>query len=73
MGDQGRMVEEANVVLDTVVAVGMALSGHPPHRSQRAELPHWAPTSGSDAQALLGIGMQDSGAWQPSVDESDHA
>jgi len=33
-----------------VVAVGTALSGRPPHRSQRAELPHWAPTSGSDAQ-----------------------
>src|SRR5487761_258286 len=25
-------------------AVGTALSGGPPHRSQRAELPHWAPT-----------------------------
>ena len=28
------------------VAVGTALSGGPPHRSQRAELPHWAPRSG---------------------------
>jgi len=28
------------------VAVGTALSGRPPHRSQRAGLPHWAPTSG---------------------------
>jgi len=27
--------------------------GPPPHGSQRAELPHWAPTSGSDAQTLL--------------------
>src|SRR5450759_1896100 len=27
-------------------AVGTALSGGPPHRSQRAELPHWAPGSG---------------------------
>ena len=28
------------------VAVGTALAGGPPHRSQRAELPHWAPASG---------------------------
>ena len=28
------------------VSVGTALSCRPPHRSQRAELPHWAPTSG---------------------------
>ena len=33
-------------------AVGTALSGRPPHRSQRAGLPHWAPTSGVDAQTL---------------------
>ena len=38
-------------------AVGTALTGRPPHRSQRAELPHWAPTSGSDAQSLFGIWM----------------
>ena len=29
-----------------VVAVGTALAGGPPRRSQRAELPHWAPTMG---------------------------
>jgi hypothetical protein len=34
------------------VAVGTALSGRPPRRSQRAELPHWAPTSGGNAQTL---------------------
>jgi hypothetical protein len=33
-------------------AVGMPVTRHPPHRSQRAELPHWAPTSGDDAHAL---------------------
>src|SRR5664279_2420006 len=31
----------------SLIAVGTALAGGPPHRSQRAELPHWAPTSGS--------------------------
>ena len=33
----------------STVAVGTALAGHPPHGSQRAELPHWALTSGVDA------------------------
>ena len=32
----------------TAFAVGMALAGHPPHRSRRAELPHRAPALGSD-------------------------
>ena len=31
------------------VAVGTALAGGPPRRSQRAELPHWAPGSGQTA------------------------
>lgn len=30
----------------------------PPRRSQRAELPHWAPASGSDAQTLAGVRVQ---------------
>ena len=33
-------------------AVGTPVTRRPPHRSQRAELPHWAPTSGNDAQTL---------------------
>ena len=36
-------------------AVGTALTGGPPHRSQRALLTHWAPTSGHDAQSLFGV------------------
>jgi hypothetical protein len=36
-----------------VIAVGTALTGGPPHRSQRAELPHWAPASGSGVEACL--------------------
>ena len=43
----------------TFVAVEMPVTQHPPHRSQRVDLPHWAPTSGSDAQALFGIRMID--------------
>jgi hypothetical protein len=37
----------------------------PPLRSQRAGLPHGAPASGTGGEADFGIGMQDSGHWQP--------
>jgi len=37
---------------DPVIAVGTALSGGPPHRSQRALLTHWAPASDSNVEAL---------------------
>ena len=45
------------------VAVGTPVSRRSPHRSLRAELPHRAPTSGSDAQALFGIRVIDSHGW----------
>ena len=35
-------------ILGILITVGMALAGHPPHRSRRAELPHRAPASGTD-------------------------
>ena len=44
----------------------------PPHRSQRAELPHWAPTSGGDAQTLFGVRMEDSYGWEPLGGQSVH-
>ena len=34
-----------------VIAVGTALTGGPPRRSQRALLTHWAPASGTNAKA----------------------
>jgi hypothetical protein len=40
------MVDNAVVSLGTLIAVGMPIAGHPPHRSGRAEFPHPAPTSG---------------------------
>jgi hypothetical protein len=43
----------------------MIISEHPLHRSGRAALPHPAPTSGSDAQALGRIGMADAGVRKP--------
>jgi hypothetical protein len=39
------------------VAVGTALAGGPPHRSQRALLTHWAPASGTSVKPHLGVGM----------------
>jgi len=46
---------------EVVIAVGTALAGGPPHRSQRAGLPHWAPASGTSVEAHLRIGMPDTG------------
>jgi len=37
-----------------MVAVGPPVARRPPHRSQQAELPHWAPASGDDGQAAIG-------------------
>src|SRR6266545_4679196 len=54
------------------IAVGTALAGGPPHRSQRAELPHWAPVSGTNVEARLGIGVQDTDGREPSGDEAVH-
>ena len=42
--------DSLNLVISKV-AVGTTLSCGPPHRSQRAELPHWAPTSGVRRQS----------------------
>ena len=39
------------------IAVGTALSSGPPHRSQRAELPHWAPASDSGVEPHVRKGM----------------
>src|SRR6266542_1188348 len=55
------------------VAVGTALGGGPPHRSQRAGLPHWAPASGGGVEAHLGVGVQDAGRWEPSLSEAVRA
>jgi hypothetical protein len=43
----------------TRIAVGTALADGPPHRSQRAGLPHWAPALGAGVEAHLRIGMHD--------------
>src|SRR5664279_2622877 len=54
------------------VAVGTALADGPPHRSQRAELPHWAPASGSGGEAHFREGVLHVGGWYPSFRETVH-
>ena len=45
------------------IAVGTALTGGPPHRSQRAELPHWAPALDSGIESHVGERMLYAGQW----------
>jgi hypothetical protein len=56
----------------SLIAVGTALAGGPPHRSQRALLTHWAPALGADAKARVGKGMHHAGGRQPSGREAVH-
>jgi hypothetical protein len=56
------VVSEAKLVVEEIsIAVGTALSGGPPHRSQRAALPHWAPASGDGVEAHVREGMLHTG------------
>jgi len=52
-------------ISDGRIAVGTALSGGPPHRSQRALLTHWAPASGASVEAHAWEGMLHTGRWEP--------
>ena len=56
-----------------MVAVGMPVTQHPPHRSRRALLTHRAPTSGSDVHAQVRVWMTNAGPWEPAVNESVHS
>src|SRR6266508_1537462 len=53
-------------------AVGTALTGGPPHRSQRALLTHWAPASGTGVEAHVREGMLHTGGWEPPGNETFH-
>jgi hypothetical protein len=55
------------------IAVGTALSGGPPRRSQRARLTHWAPALGDGVKALLGPGMRDTSGGQPTVGVNEYS
>src|SRR6266700_495307 len=54
------------------VAVGTALTGGPPLRSQRAGLPHWAPALGSGCETHVREWVQDAHRGYPSVDVLVH-
>ena len=43
----------------------MTVTRHPPHRSQRALLTHWAPASGGNVQTQVRIRMTDPGRRYP--------
>jgi len=51
------LVPETSVYLPVAVGTVLRLIGsdRPPHRSQRAALPHWAPTSGPRVEALFAL------------------
>ena len=55
-----------------VIAVGTALTGGPPHRSQRALLTHWAPALGTNAKTHVGKRMHNTGRREPSSREAVH-
>ena len=50
-------------LLTATIAVGTALAGGPPHRSQRALLTHWAPALGGGVEARVWPGVQDPDSW----------
>jgi hypothetical protein len=50
-------------LLIMTIAVGTAVAGGPPRRSQRALLTHWAPALGGGVEARVGPGVQDSDSW----------
>ena len=53
----------------TTVAVGTPVTQRPPHRSERAALPHSALASGDDARAYQRIRMTDTGRRKSSAHE----
>jgi hypothetical protein len=55
-GDPAVNNPDIRVASRGLVAVGMAVSRHPPHRSVRAELLHTAPASGQTQRRRSGYG-----------------
>ena len=60
-------------IVGSSVALGTGLSARPPHRSQPAGLPHWAPASGNDVHVAQGIRMTYASLRQPLLDQPSHA
>jgi ABC-type phosphate/phosphonate transport system substrate-binding protein len=64
--------EPPKSVKKEMVAVGMLLSEHPPHRSRRALLTHRAPALGDNAKTLSRVWVADTGKRDPFCDKSLH-
>jgi len=56
-------IKETIINLIRLVAVGTAVVCRPPHRSVRAELPHTALATGSDAKALRQVRVKHPNRW----------
>src|ERR1019366_8922201 len=58
--------------MDSSIAVGTALAGGHPRRSQRALLTHWAPALGLGVEPLAWGGMHHAGGSWPSGRQAVH-
>ena len=67
-----RFAAQYQALFGESIAVGTALAGGPPHRSQRALLAHWAPTLGTGVESDVRPGMRDAGGREPPCFESAH-
>jgi hypothetical protein len=66
MSGIGTSTKSARQLITSVawsIAVGTALAGGPPRRSQRALLTHWAPALGLGVEPLAWEGMHHAGGW----------
>ncbi len=63
--DQAKEVFQVHGVDEHGVAVGMAVTRHPPHRFGRALLTHPAPTSSPTVKSLIWVRMHYSWARDP--------
>ena len=61
-----RELERTGAPVTFQVAVGTALAGGPPHRSQRAGLPHWAPALGFGVKPHVRVRVHDADFREPS-------
>ncbi len=72
MSTDGARAVRLRIAERPAIAVGTALAGGPPRRSQRALLTHWAPALGTNDEALVRVGVQDAGWREPPRRETVH-
>src|ERR1019366_419838 len=62
--------EKVTSTIETLVAVGTAVSRRPPHGSLRAELPHRALALDHDGKTTFGIRLIDSRGGKPDIGDA---